>query len=222
MRKTIILDLGAGNNTKNNHSIIKEMIDQVYLLQHQTKKKILIKFQLFSEMKDLIPLNRDLYIFAYYYAKTLNLEVLAGIFDEKNLQFISAFLKDTPYIKIACRTSLYKYIGKIPKYVTIFVSVDSLQTRDKLKKKYPCHKLIYLYCVPEYPANYIKYESLFNGLGHSGNLNYSISDHTVNLGMYKRFEPEYYERHFLLSHEDCLDPFGSEFASTAKEIEVIL
>jgi len=229
MEKTIILDLGAGNNTKNDPSIIKKMIDEIYLLQHQTKKKILIKFQLFENIKNLIALNKKLYCFAYYYAQTLGLSVFASIFDKNSLHFLETFFIDTPlkprehfYIKIACRKHLYRLIKYISENVTIFVSVDSCETRDRLKKMYPNHKLIFLYCVSSYPAFDIEYEGRFQGLDDSGNLNYSISDHTVGLGMFKRFEPLFWEKHFILDKDDCTDPFGCDFCITAKEMELIL
>ena len=214
--KQIILDLGAGNNTENKPLNIYKMIDEIYCMQRKTDKELIIKFQLFENIVKLEPLDKKLYCFAYYYAEMLGLKVAASVFDKPSLDFLLSF-KNTPFVKIACRNYLYKLIKYIPKDIPVLVSVDDVEKRDELIKKYPGHELNFLYCVPEYPAYPVRYMALFYA-----NLSLGISDHCVTLGLYKKYQPYFYERHFVLEHKDTEDEFGDDFCSTAKELELIL
>jgi len=219
MKKRIILDCGGGNNTKNDKAIVKEMMDQIYDLSLKTDKELIVKFQLFKNIKNLISLDRSVFEYAYSYCVALKLGVTASVFDINSLYyFISVFPTfRTPSIKIACRDFLYNYIKRIPNSYEIFVSVDSTAKRNELKKLYPDKNMSFLFCCPEYPAPENRYRSLFYG-----NLSSGISDHCIGLDLYRRYLPDLYERHFILKHGDTDDPVGDNFCSTAREIEGIL
>ena len=115
---------------------------------------------------------------------------MASVFSETDLQYYMNY--DTPIIKIACRKPLYKLLDMIPIDKLVYLSIADPNDRHEVRKKWPRHRIIFMHCIAEYPANPNVYESVF-----WGNLSYSISDHTKGLELYKKHEPIYYEKHFI-------------------------
>lgn len=207
----IILDLGGGNATRNSRSYVKKIIDSI----PKTNKNIILKFQLFKNMSNLVPLKWSVFRYAYKYARKRGYQVTSSIFDQPSLHFLLRF--DTPFIKIACLQQCYDLISEIPSNRDLIVSVDNFEKEKELEDKYIFHRNIdFLYCLREYPANENKYRSLFGPVLH-----YGISDHAVGMDLYERYKPAIWEKHYVLKH-DLRDPYGDDFCITPEELKEIL
>ena len=118
-KKEIILDMGSGNTSKNDKGIIKEMIDQ--LNNYDTRQhNVIIKWQLFQEAGENIPLNKNLFVFAIRYAQDKGYKTTASVFDEESLNFLLGFKDEIPFIKIANHEIYYYLIGLIPRKIKIY------------------------------------------------------------------------------------------------------
>ena len=216
--KTILLDFGSGV-TNYDFAEIQLMINKILDARdaNDSKKRTIIKFQLFTTktIAYLPPLSRKLFMYAYEYCDLAGLECTASVFDEASLGFLLTF--DVKSIKIAAREWCYPLIDKMPKDIEIFVSVDGAHKKQDILERYGKDRnIVFLNCVPEYPASRTVYESLYGqGLAHS------ISDHTIGLDLYRDYEPNYYEKH-VTSHHDNRVPDRSAYACTIEEIAGIL
>ncbi len=210
----IIIDMGSGNTCRNDKDIVREMIDALAAVD--SRQHILYcKWQLFDvtpegSPKEITPLAHAVFDFAYHYAKQKGYKTSASFFDDWSLDFLQSH--DVPWLKIACRENLYKYIDNIDH--RLIVSVPSVQRMVAIGEQYK-KDISYLMCVPEYPANQTRYKTMF-----WGNLSVGISDHSPDLALFKRYQPWVYERHFKLEDSTGLD--AGEFASTAKDLREIL
>jgi len=211
-RKKIILDAGSGETCQNDKAIVRRIIDCIVQLQQNTEKKLIVKWQLFDYIPFLERLKYDVLKYAVDYARDKNLETCVSVFDQESLYYVN--LLKVKYLKIACRPNLYHLLKSwLPGNQEWIVSVDSLQLKIELQKlQIP---FIPLFCVPEYPANMVKYQSLF-----LRNLSFSISDHTPDFQLYKKYQPIWYERHFKLADTTGAD--SGVWASTPEQVEEIL
>ncbi|MDD5356257.1 MAG: hypothetical protein PHY56_06965, partial [Candidatus Omnitrophica bacterium] len=89
--------------------------------------------------------------------------------------------------------------------------------------------IIALLCISEYPAKIEQYEKAFNkqhisklSIDLIGKLNAhcSVSDHIVGLNLYKKYQPQIWEKHFKLPKSTGLD--AGPFAITPEELREIL
>lgn len=198
----IILDFGSGNSCKNDKEYVKRMIDGLYEVDTK-KKKVIIKWQLFKEAGDNIPLKQDIFDFAYNYAKEKGYETTASVFDIDSLQFLLKY--NIPFIKIANNKELYYLSLEVPRIIPIFLSY----TYNK-PKIYNCTEFI---CISEYPAPINKYLETFDNFLY-------ISDHTINFDLYKNKKPLIVEWHYKLENTTGLD--SGPFARTPEQLKVIL
>ena len=157
------------------------------------KNEIVIKWQLFTEIGDLLPLDHNVFEWAYQYAEMHDFKTTASVFDNESLDYLLHF--KVPFIKLACRDYLFKYLRKIERHdVTAIISIREPQ------QKAIVGQARYLCCVPEYPAKAKMYESIFGG-----SLSVGISDHTSDFMLYKKYEPLFYESHFKLPDSEGAD-----------------
>ena len=67
-KKQIILDIGGGDNTRNDKKYVKAMIDSVIALDSGIYD-IVFKFQLFKDIPGLTPLKQDVFEWVYSYCR---------------------------------------------------------------------------------------------------------------------------------------------------------
>lgn len=212
-KRTIIFDLGSGTTIKNNKHIAIEITDKIKALD-SGKYKIIFKLQLFTKetIDYLEPLKHKVFDFVYRYCISHGYECTASIFDKESLDFLKKY--ETPFIKVACRDWLYKYVIDIKKPL---VSVPSIVKGSAVKCLNPNAEI--LYCIPEYPASINKYKSLFGDL--KGKIGVNISDHTTNIKLFTNHEPLIWEKHLILEHDNS-DPYGDSFAAVPEDFEGVL
>jgi len=180
----IILDLGAGDATKNDINYVKE-------LMRSLPEGVVVKFQLFQDIKGLTPLKKEVFINAWAFGQKRGIPVTASVFDEPSLEIFTRLLK-VPFIKIACRPEMYNLISEVPHFMPVLVSVDSHISMMKVVTEHFDKSLSFLCCVPEYPATVEAYEDNFS----TAMLNLGISDHTQSTDLYMNHRPKLWERHF--------------------------
>jgi sialic acid synthase SpsE len=215
MKKQIILDLGSGNTHKNRWEYCKKMITACKNIQKELKNyEIIIKHQLFKEAGDNKPLSQNLFDKAYTYAYNNKLKTTASVFDKESLMFLMEY--DIPFVKIANNKKAKALIDYIPRGLPIYISLDNI---EEIKQYQHLNNAVKLLCISKYPATGADYEIKFGGSDdlHSFiNYGYGISDHTINFGLYKNYQPDFIEWHFKLSDSTGLD--AGEFARTPEQI----
>lgn len=215
----IIIEMGSGNTCRNDLSIVKRMIDELKAVD-TGKHEIIIKWQLFEKAGDNIPLWHSMFHQAYIYAASLGYKTTASIFDKKSLEYLLQF--DIPFVKIANRRDLDWLIGEIPRKMPVYISYkDSDELSDlveKIKTSYGDDK--FLQCVSKYPATIEEYEKHGEWVGLLYRYK-AISDHTIGLDLFKKYQPQIWEKHYVLEHDiNNLD--GGLFATTPEELKEIL
>ena len=214
----LILNCGSGETCKNELSQIKLMVKTIADLQKQTKKEIIIKWQLFEYLPGLISLNHESFGFAYHLAKEYKLQTTASVFDYHSSKYLNNF--DVPFVKIACRPNCYHLIKLHSQ--EIYVSINNPDLFKILKKDFPNKKLHFMCCVPKYPnseTDSIMIENEYRSMFY-GNLSDAISDHTVGFNLYTRYQPMIWEKHFYVTGQTGVDT-GS-FACNEETIKEIL
>ena len=202
-----ILDFSSGETCKNNIDYAKRMIDSI----PPSDKAVVIKWQLFENIKPLTPLDRRVYLQARKYAKEKGYRTGSSFFDEASLAFLLQGNAD--FVKMAARPHLYKLLEQVPDYVPLVVSVPNYTWYSTIRQKYP--KAIVLCCIANYPALAAEYENYF-----SHTLHYGISDHTTDWYLYKKYKPIHYEVHFCL--DDSTGPDAAEFARRPDDLREVL
>lgn len=188
----IILDFGSGNTCKNDKAYVKKMIDGLVHVDSRDKE-VVIKWQLFLQAGDNVPLEPAVFDYAYHYAKELGYATTASVFDTESLKLLLGY--DVPFIKIANRPDLW-WLANEQSDVPVLVSGQDM------------------YCVSEYPATVEQYEAL--GL-YSG---CNISDHTTDFTLYHKYRPKVIEFHYKLPDSTGLD--AGPFAKTPEVLKEIL
>ena len=188
----IILDFGSGNTCKNNWDYTKQMLDELKAVD-TGKHEIIIKWQLFKEAGDNIPLDKRIFDLAYVYAEKLGYKTTASIFDKESLEFLLQF--DVPMIKIANNRSLDWLIGEIPRRIPVYVS------GNKNLADIPYHGLKSMACISKYPAEIEEYEKYY--FPHQ--IKRAVSDHTTNWDLFNKYKSEIIEVHYGLSDSTGLD-----------------
>lgn len=195
----IILDFGSGNSIDSKETI-RNMVDSL------DGFKCVVKYQLFKTAPPNKPLSHELFTYAYDYAAKKGYETTASVFDKDSLSFLREF--DTPFIKIANRQDLYCLARGVG--TPLVISYPSTAEMGKRKNVSP------LCCVSKYPATMTDYLTRFS----TEWLGKGISDHTDNFELYYTFEPDIYERHYVLKHDDR-NPDAGVFAITPKELKYL-
>jgi sialic acid synthase SpsE len=200
----IILDFGSGGTCLNDWDYTKRMIDTMMNVNKNRRKPVIIKWQLFKEAGDNVPLKRDIFEKAYQYAKEFGYETTASVFDLPSLTFLLKF--DIPFVKIANNRKLDFLIEKIPKGTKVIKSIGSMEEFKNGSS---------LCCVSKYPATIDDYEDIFGG-----KLLIGISDHTEDWELYLKYAPLVYECHFCLDDSRGFD--AGSFARRPWQLEQIL
>jgi len=195
----IILDIGSGN-TLDSKKTIRDTIDSLEGFD------AILKAQLFTSAPPNKPLSHELFTYAYEYAAKKGLQTTASVFDKESLDFLRQF--DVPFIKIAARPMLYGLVdGQSDRFI---ISVPPGY------EEIPNDCFGYLRCVSKYPALNVDYLTGFS----VEQLEQGISDHTDNLELYYTFEPEIYEKHYVMQHNDT-NPDAGSFALTPEDLEYL-
>lgn len=206
---SIIIDCGSGNTCQNNIDtackMVKEIADLAIL-------ETVIKWQLFKEAGDNIPLNHEVFERAYRYAAVLGLRTTASVFDKESLDFLLTF--GVPFVKIANNQKSRDMLKFIPDAMPIVMSVDSTDEQkfhSRVGISESKQKVNLIYTVSKYPASNKDYDKF------GDKLKQGISDHTDNFDLYKKYKPEIYEFHFKLKDSKGND--AGSFARTSKQCE---
>lgn len=204
----VILDFGSGNTCQNDKEIVKEMYDELKKVD-SGKHKIIVKWQLFKEAGQNIPLEKDVFFFAHQYGNKLGYPVTASVFDSRSLELLLQFNK-LPFIKIANNRKLDRLIGDIPRKIPVYVSVGNRKDFGTMAG------ITYLCCVSKYPALKEDYSAMFE----SQHLTKAISDHTDGFQLYRKHKPAIVEWHYKLPDSTGLD--AGIFAHTPAQLREIL
>lgn len=196
-----IIDMGSGNSCKNDPAIVKAMIDS---LAGVPRHKIVLKWQLFKTSKINTPLDREVFRYAYEYARGLGFVTTSSVADWESLDFLNQF--DVPFVKIPCRPDLYPLV--MDSSLKFIVSVKDHETLSRARLVY---RVTPLACVREYPADSGKYLQEFGVNGMIG-----LSDHTVGWRLYDLTKPLIYECHLKL--HDTTGPDAGPWARYPDEI----
>lgn len=214
----IILDFGSGNTCKNDKNIIKKMYNQLKAIDNR-KYKIVVKWQLFEKAGNNIPLDRNIFDYAYDYGKYFDYEVTASIFSLNDLHFLLEY--DVPFVKIANNRNLDYLADSINPKIPVYIS-HNYKSFSNLFDKYlnpplamrRTENIIPFFCVSKYPANLLDYEilNLFKEC--------NISDHTTNFALFNKYKPKIVEWHYKLNDSTGLD--SGDFARTPEQLKEIL
>jgi hypothetical protein len=204
---SFILDMGSGNSCRNDQTIIKRMIDAVAEIDH--KRIITLKWQLFIDEGQNVPLSHINFQYAYNYARLLGFKTTASVFDIPSLNFLLQY--DISFVKIANRPDLYWLVGKVPREINVIVS----STKEDSNNFAWTPILEYMCCISKYPCNAKDYQDEFN----ITDLWRGISDHTCDWKLYRKCRPDNYEVHFKLPDSTGLD--AGEFARTPDMLKEI-
>lgn len=207
--------MGSGNTSKNDWPYTKRMIDELKAVD-TGKHDVVIKWQLFKEAGQNIPLDREIFSKAHKYAKELGYKTTSSVFDKESLDFLLQF--EVPFAKIANNRKLDWLIGEIPRKVPVYVSYGSY---EEMKSNKPIMSdTIPLRCLSQYPASLDDYVEVVENW-FCGPDQLAISDHTTNFGLWYRYQPKIIEWHYVLKHDpNNLD--GGPFARTPEQLREVL
>ncbi|MFA5305894.1 MAG: N-acetylneuraminate synthase family protein [Candidatus Babeliales bacterium] len=209
----IILDMSSGNTCKNDKAIVKRMIDAINEID-TNKHEIIFKWQLALDDGINIPLDHDVFDCAYWYAASLGYKTTSSVADLESLKFLLQY--DVCFVKIPNDRALDWLIGEIPRKIPIYVSISiSRMWTNNFAKQINLGIIQGMQCVSKYPATIDEYDKLNIHLKTC-----SISDHTVGLDLFKKYQPRIWEKHYKLSDSTGLD--AGPFAITPEELREIL
>ena len=204
----IILDFGSGETCRNDIGIVRKMIDA--LVDIKPKKKVVIKWQLFANFPQLIPLRKEIFHDAQSYAYQHGIETTASVFDYESLEFLLHY--DIPFVKIANLKDIYYLVDLVPRGIKSVVSYSDIETYKLVKQM---HNVYPLACVRKYPSNEDDYKHF-----SSKQMKYGISDHTKGFGLYNKYKPKFYETHYKLNDSVGLD--NGPWSKTPEQLKEIL
>lgn len=217
MTPPFILDFGSGNTCKNDKDTIKKMIEELFSVISECDvdpSTIGVKWQLFKEAGQNVPLTQDSFRYAHEYAKGLGFKSTASVFDQESLEFLLSVDDKVPFVKIANRQDLWQLIPSVPRDTELVISVSRAKDIDELSDIYgDVRSIRYLCCVSEYPARAKTYRQVFTPI----DLMRGISDHTQTWALFRGFLPDFYECHFKLEDSTGLD--SGPFSRTPKQVK---
>ena len=213
----IILDMSSGNTCRNDKAIVKQMIDAIKAID-TGKHSIVLKWQLSLDDGINVPLDHDVFEYAYKYGNELGYKTTSSVADLESLKFLLQY--DPCLVKIPNDRKLDYLIGEVPRKIPVYVSVGSMSEGGLFLYRHPDYinqnRDIALYCVSQYPSIIEEYEGRFS----KGSLKHGISDHTIGLDLFKKYQPQIWEKHFRLINSTGLD--AGPFAITPDELREIL
>jgi sialic acid synthase SpsE len=214
----IILDMSA-NTFGDDLSYIMQMMDEIKEID-TGKHRVVFKTQLFKSAPPNVPLKHEVFDFMYAYGKKLGYQVTSSVFDKESLDFLLKY--DVPFIKTANNRKFDYLIGEVPRKIQVYTSVSKLYWSDcdeiDTDSDYS-YQIIPLACVSKYPATIEEYEEKFPE-SYYNTLHNGVSDHTVGLTLFKKYQPLIWEKHYRLEGSTGLD--AGPFAITPRELEEIL
>ena len=187
----IVLDFGSGNSCKNDIAYVKRMYDEFKKID-TGKHSVVIKWQLFKQAGQNIPLNR-------------------GVFDLESLRFLLQY--KVPFIKLANNRKLDYLIGEIPRSIHVYISCGSIEELSSIKL---LENVTPLLCVSDYPATVESYENTYRAYLS----NYGISDHTTDFNLWEIYQPKIIEWHVKLQDTTGLD--AGEFSRTPEQLKRVM
>jgi sialic acid synthase SpsE len=213
----IILDMSSGNTCRNDKSIVKQMIDAIKAID-TGKHNVVLKWQLSLLDGINVPLDHDVFDYAYKYGNELRYKVTSSVADLESLKFLLQY--DIPFVKLPNCRELDWLIGEIPRKIQVYQSINDCKLFDYSKED-----IVKMICISEYPSTLEAYESKFKehlyGITNCGNFDrIGISDHTANFGLWYRYQPQIYEVHFCLDDSQGLD--SGVFARRPSQLREIL
>ena len=215
----IILDFSGGNICKNYIVTVRRMIDELKAVD-TGKHQIIIKWQLFTDAPPNIPLQLDVFDYAYWYAEQQGYQTTASVFDLDSLKYLLCY--DVPFVKIANRPDLYWLAGEVPRKIPVYMSVSGECVDEDLEGATAADR--YLMCVSKYPAtvrDYVKEFHLKKPIApHTMPWLWGISDHTTGFELLHKYKPSFIEWHYRLA--DSTGPDAGDFARTATMLAEIL
>lgn len=200
-----IIEMGSGNTCRNDIGLVREMIDAVADVD-TGKHEVIIKWQLFENQPPNEPLLWRTFAFAYGYAWERGYQTTSSVFDIPSLTFLDRF--NVPFVKIANRPSLYWLARRAAFGRDVYLSFSD-------SPPYDVGAEVFMHCVSEYPAERGKYKKV----GMFGAC--ALSDHTVGWDLYREWQPDIIEKHFVLEHSDD-NPDAGPFAATPEELAEVL
>jgi sialic acid synthase SpsE len=186
------------------------MIDSIKAID-TGKHEIILKAQLSLPDGINLPLDHDVFDYMYHYGNEQGYKVTSSVADLESLKFLLQY--DIPFVKLPNCRELDWLMGEILRKVPIYISVGNLVEKNIISQK---ENVTILCCVSEYPADIKKYEYLFTDCV----LCNVISDHTIGLELYKKYQPLIWEKHYKLPDSTGLD--AGPFAITPEELREIL
>lgn len=172
------------------------------------RRDIVIKWQLFTEAGENVPLNHHCFEFAYKYAQSKGFKTTASVFDKASLDYLLTF--DVPFVKLANNSNSQSLANEIPRKFKIIISKD-IDVIQSASPSYSCT----LCCVSQYPAAIQQYNQFPLRHLHNG-----ISDHSTSFQLYQEHQPLFYECHYKLDDSTGLD--AGDFARTPEALKEIL
>jgi sialic acid synthase SpsE len=201
----LVLDCGSGNGRGNEWAYQKELIDAIKSVD-TGKHDIVLKYQLFQSAPPNVPLKPYIFMKAHEYGSSLGYKVTASVFDKQSLNFLLRL--DPCFVKIACRPDLYCLIGEVPRKTNVFVSKD---IRIKPFPSFGLPRILYLQCIPEYPAHFEDYNDKYP----------YISDHTEGWDIYNKYKPDLLEKHIVIERSPD-NPDSGSFAILPADLKEIM
>jgi hypothetical protein len=117
----LILDLGSGNSCRNSIDYACQMVKAVADLQ---LPDVVIKWQLFKESGNNVPLMLEVFERAYRYAAIHGIRTTASVFDKDSLDYLLTF--GVPFVKIVNRhIGSQMLVNDIPDEMPIVISVEN-------------------------------------------------------------------------------------------------
>jgi len=206
----IILDLGSGNTCRNDKKTVETMIRQIAEVD-TGRHEIVLKWQLFEKAEPNVPLDKQIFEYAYTLAQHLGYKTTASVFDYKSMHHLMKY--DVPFVKIANNPQYYHLIDKIAQMQLDIPVYVSIPTNDV---SFFYLNITYLACISKYPATIQDYAEKFPQLALR-----HVSDHTVGWDLYNTHKPKIIEKHFVHKRLEG-NPDAGMFAVTQKELAEIL
>ena len=213
--RLLILEMQDGMMCNNDKSTVKMMIDKA-IENKPDNMDMVFKWQLYTKIKtivEVIPLDREIFDYAYNYARFQGFKTTASVFDKESFEFLVYYR--IPFIKIACQTDLYDFRKDIHSIMNYDKQREYIYSLEKDWINYiDINHEGKICCIPKYPSAVKEYEDTFT----EEHLKKGISDHTIGLELYNKYKPEIYEKHYYV---DGLESWDKEWAIKPEELNLL-
>lgn len=195
----VILDMSSGNTCRNDKAIVKQMIDAIKAID-TGKHEIILKWQLSLPDGINIPLEHDVFGYAYKYGNEQGYKTTSSVADLESLKFLLQY--DIPFVKLPNDRKLDYLLDYIPRGIKVYISIgpDDIETDDvDYLKDYGIvdKNMVFLSCISKYPAAKEDYgyqeEKDYYSMKYGFYLYYQgLSDHTTNWDLYNATKHHYF------------------------------